>query len=79
VVKICANPETYRRMTEDMDVDAGSILEGYATLDEVGRRLFDLTLAVASGRVVASEALLHQEFILTYKSFTPITAACLPT
>ncbi|MFN3670448.1 MAG: UxaA family hydrolase, partial [Bosea sp. (in: a-proteobacteria)] len=26
VVKICANPETYRRMADDMDVDAGRIL-----------------------------------------------------
>ena len=31
VVKICANPETYRRMADDMDVDAGRILEGGAT------------------------------------------------
>ena len=28
VIKICANPETYRRMADDMDVDAGRILEG---------------------------------------------------
>ena len=38
VVKICANPETYRRMADDMDVDAGRILEGDAGLDEVGAR-----------------------------------------
>ena len=30
VVKICANPETYRRMADDMDIDAGRILEGEA-------------------------------------------------
>ena len=41
VVKICANPETYRRMADDMDVDAGRILEGGATLDEVGREIRD--------------------------------------
>ena len=28
VVKICANPDTFRRMADDMDVDAGRILEG---------------------------------------------------
>ena len=50
VIKICANPETYRRMADDMDVDAGRILEGRATLDEVGREIFDLVLAVAAGR-----------------------------
>jgi altronate dehydratase len=34
VVKICAYPETYRRMADDMDIDGGRILEGKATLDE---------------------------------------------
>jgi altronate dehydratase len=37
VIKICANPDTYRRMADDMDIDAGRILEGHGTLDEVGR------------------------------------------
>jgi altronate dehydratase large subunit len=78
VIKICANPETYRRMTDDMDVDAGRILEGRATLEEVGREICDFTLAVAEGRQTASERLGHQEFILTYKSFDPIGPGCLP-
>ena len=78
VIKICANPDTYRRMSEDMDVDAGRILEGRATLDEVGREIFDLVLDVAAGRPTVSERLGHQEFILTYKSFEPIGPACLP-
>ena len=42
VVKICANPETYRRMSEDMDVDAGRILEGRAGIDEVAAELLDV-------------------------------------
>ena len=78
VVKICANPETYRRMAEDMDVDAGAILEGRATLDEVGREIHDLVVALADGRRTASEELGHQEFVLTYKAFEPIGPACLP-
>ena len=32
VIKVCANPETYRRMSEDMDIDAGRILEKHATM-----------------------------------------------
>ena len=79
VVKVCANPETYRRLADDMDVDAGRILEGRATLDEVGREIFDLAVAVAQGARSASERLGHQEFILTYKSFEPIEPSCLPT
>jgi len=78
VVKICANPETYRRLEEDMDVDAGRILEGRATLDEVGREIRDLVVELGRGRRTASETLGHQEFILTYKTFEPIGPACLP-
>lgn len=78
VIKVCANPETYRRMPEDMDVDAGRILEGAATLDEVGAEIFDFVLKVAGGAPTASERLGHQEFILTYKHFEPIGPACLP-
>ena len=78
VIKVCANPETYRRMEEDMDVDAGPVLEGRATLDQVGREVFDLVLAVAGGQQTKSETLGHQEFILAYKSFQPIGPSCLP-
>lgn len=77
VIKVCANPETYARMAEDMDVDAGRILSG-TPLAEVGHEIFDLTLAVANGTPTKSEALGHAEFILTYKSFEPIGPACLP-
>ncbi|MCS7305226.1 MAG: UxaA family hydrolase [Thermoguttaceae bacterium] len=70
VLKVCANPDTYRRMSEDMDINAGRILEGQATLEQVGREIYERTLAVASGQPTASERLGHQEFILTYKHFS---------
>ena len=78
VIKICANPETYRRMEDDMDVNAGRILDGNASLDEVGQDIYDLTLALGQGVRTRSEALGHQEFILTYKSFEPLGPSCLP-
>ena len=79
VIKVCANPETYQRMADDMDVDAGRILEGRATLDDVGREIHDLILTVANGAPTKSEALGHQEFILTYKAFEPLGPACFPS
>jgi len=78
VIKVCANPETYRKLSDDMDVDAGRILEGRGTLDEVGREIFDLVLQVADGTPTRSERLGHQEFLLTYKSFEPVGPDCLP-
>ena len=78
VIKVCANPDTYRKLSGDMDVDAGRILEGRGTLDELGREVFDLTVDVANGARSKSEMLGHQEFILTYKAFEPVGPACLP-
>lgn len=78
VIKICANPETARRLAADMDINAGRILEGEATLDEVGAEIVETIMAVAGGRPSVSEALGHREFILTYKAFDPVGPACLP-
>ena len=79
VIKVCANPETYRNLRDDMDVDAGRILEGRGTLDDVGEEIHRLTLAVAAGAKTASESLGHQEFVLGYKSFEPVGPACHPS
>lgn len=78
VIKIAANPHMYARLSDDMDINAGAILDGSATLDQIGQQIFDLVLATASGQPTRSEALGHQEFILTYKSFEPIGPSCLP-
>ena len=79
VIKICANPETYQRMQDDMDIDAGRILNNEATLDEVGDEIFDKIIAVAKGEVTCSEFLGHQEFVLGYKTFEPAGPTCLPS
>ncbi|MEZ5650967.1 MAG: UxaA family hydrolase [Burkholderiaceae bacterium] len=78
VIKICANPDTYARLADDMDVNAGRILSEGASLDEVGDEIYELVRAVCAGAPSRSEALGHTEFILTYKTFEPIGPACLP-
>ena len=78
VIKVCANPDTFRRLEDDMDVNAGGILEGEATVEDVGDAIFSLVTRVACGHETKSEALGHQEFILTYKTFEPIGPSCLP-
>jgi altronate dehydratase large subunit len=76
VIKICANPVTYHRMAEDMDIHAGRVLERKATLEEVGQEIFDLARRVAQGHSTKSENLGHQEFVLTYKTFEPVRSDC---
>jgi len=78
VIKVCANPATYARLAEDMDVNAGRILNGEASLDEVGAEIVGLVARVANGEASQSEALGHQEFILTYKQFEPVGPGCYP-
>jgi altronate dehydratase large subunit len=78
VIKICGNPETYRRMSDDMDVNAGRILEGQGTIDDVGLEIVERIRLTAEGEKTASESLGHREFVLTYKSFEPIGPSCLP-
>jgi altronate dehydratase large subunit len=78
VVKVCANPVTYARMSDDMDIDAGRILAGHGSLEDVSAELYGLVLATAAGQLTASEALGHREFVLTYKSSEPAGPSCLP-
>ena len=63
VIKIATNTSMYRRMKDDMDVNAGRIADGEATVSEVGREIFDLVLRTASGKQTRSEKLGHHEFV----------------
>ena len=56
-LKLATNTDMYRRMTDDMDVNCGAVLDGEADVAEMGRRIFDLVLDTASGRPTKSEAL----------------------
>ncbi|MDG1731381.1 MAG: UxaA family hydrolase [Thalassotalea sp.] len=79
VIKICANPETYENLSEDMDINAGKVIKGEATIAQVGDEVFELVKLVASGQQSKSEELGHQESVITYKRFDAIGPSCLPT
>ncbi|MBI1247489.1 altronate dehydratase [bacterium] len=54
-IKIATNTPMYERMIDDMDVNAGSILEGESIVS-AGERIFEEILAVASGKPTKSES-----------------------
>ena len=54
-IKLATNTPMYARMEDDMDVNCGTILDGDENLQEVGQRIFDLMLRVASGEKTKSE------------------------
>ena len=53
-IKVATNSPLYHHMIDDMDINAGTILEG-KTVDEVGHELFEEILLVASGKKTKSE------------------------
>ena len=59
VIKICGNPNTYERMQHDMDLNAGRIILGEKSIEEVGEEAFDLLLKVLSGQMTKNEALCY--------------------
>jgi altronate hydrolase len=63
VVKISSNSATYRRMTDNMDINAGRIADGEETVEQVGGQIFDFVLKAASGQQTCSERLGHKEFV----------------
>ena len=63
VLKVASNTAMFRRMSDNMDIDAGRIATGEATIESVGREIFDMLLAVASGRRTCAERLGHKEFV----------------
>ena len=63
VVKIATNTPMYKRMRDNMDVNAGRIADGEATVAEIGKEIFDLVLRAASGERTCAERLGHKEFV----------------
>jgi arabinonate dehydratase len=63
VVKLASNTTVYQRMSRDLDLSAGGIIDGTETIDQVGERVFEHVRRVASGEVLAkAEETKHREF-----------------
>jgi altronate hydrolase len=78
VIKGVSNSRVFQRMSDDMDINGGTIADGLETIEEVGRRIVRKVIALASGEPSRSEALGHQEFVLSYKTYEPAGPACFP-
>lgn len=55
-IKIATNTLMFNRLTEDMDLNAGTILSDGESVESVGRRIYQMILDVASGAESKSEA-----------------------
>ncbi len=54
-IKLATNSALFQKQEEDMDVNCGVIVDGKASIEEVGQEIFDLILKVASGQKSKSE------------------------
>ncbi|ACZ31548.1 Galactarate dehydratase [Xylanimonas cellulosilytica DSM 15894] len=70
-IKVATNTPMYRAMSDDMDVDAGRIVEGEATVEQVGQEILDLILRVASGEPTVSEDLQIAGVTIGAEEFVP--------
>jgi altronate dehydratase large subunit len=61
VIKITGNPRTYERMMENIDINAGAVITGEKTLQQVGEEIYREILAIASGKLCKAEVLGHDE------------------
>ncbi len=54
-IKIATNTNMFNKLQEDMDINAGTIMDNEKTLEEVGREIFNKIVSVASGEKSKSE------------------------
>lgn len=55
VIKVATNTQMYQHMTDNMDINAGTIVDGTETITDVGRRMYEKIIAVANGEQTRSE------------------------
>lgn len=56
-LKLASNTPMYQRLSEDMDINCGLVIDGQATVEQLGEEIFQQILLAASGRPTKSEAL----------------------
>jgi altronate hydrolase len=62
VIKLASNSPVFERMSNDLYLSAGGVIDGTETIDEVGQRVFEHIVAVADGLQAKAEIHKHREF-----------------
>jgi altronate dehydratase large subunit len=63
-IKVATNSAIFNIMNDNMDLNAGTIITGEETVEQVGRRIFNEMLLVASGKLAKAEALGFNDFAI---------------
>ena len=61
-IKVASNTGMYNKLSDNMDINAGTIVDGDETIQQVGQRIFEEMIRVASGKLTKAEILGHNDF-----------------
>lgn len=64
VIKVSSNSTVYHRMKENIDINAGVILDSGESIQSVGEQIFKEIIDVASGKLTKAEIIGHHEFAI---------------
>jgi len=67
VIKIATNSSLAKRMSDIIDIDTGSVIEGTKTIEEMGEEILDYVIRAASGEVIPKAVLLGQDDFIPWK------------
>ncbi len=62
VIKVTGNTDTYIKMIDNIDINAGKIITEDLSIEELGQEIFEEILEVSNGRLTKAESLGHNEF-----------------
>ncbi|UWD49875.1 UxaA family hydrolase [Clostridioides difficile] len=62
VIKITGNSDTYTKMIDNIDINAGKIITDGAKIKDIGKEIFDEIIEVCNGKHTKAESLGHREF-----------------
>ncbi len=64
VIKVSSNSTLYEKMKDNIDINAGTVIEGTESIQGIGDRIFREIVEVASGKLTRAEVLGHGEFAI---------------
>lgn len=64
VIKVCGDPRMAQIMADNIDINAGSVISGDQTCEEVGQLIFQEMIAIANGKETKAEQLGFKEFAI---------------
>ncbi|GEO03841.1 dehydratase [Adhaeribacter aerolatus] len=67
VVKISSNTALYNRMSDIIDINTGTIIEGEETIEQAGERILEYVIGVASGEIEVSAVRHGQDDFIPWK------------